>query len=76
MVPAGMDRPLANLFRVNAGARAYVGNAGVSGVVQLAGHAALDRRIGVRIPAPESQPPYDSLGDPRFEGIPSDVEVD
>ena len=25
-----------------------------SGVVQQAGHAALDRRIGVRIPAPES----------------------
>ena len=26
-----------------------------SGVVQQAGHAALDRRIGVRIPAPELQ---------------------
>jgi hypothetical protein len=27
-----------------------------SGVVQQAGHAALDRRIGVRIPAPEPAP--------------------
>jgi hypothetical protein len=44
-----------------------------SGVVQQAGHAALDRRIGVRIPAPESLRRCIALQSARGKTSPSKV---